>query len=60
MAWTPFSSEAVELDTAIRKLHREGRISESLDLICKALEKAQCDGPSNETYEEFERRVSAS
>ena len=59
MAWTPFSAEAIQLDTTLRRLHREGRISDALDAINTALEKAHRDGPSNMTYEESEAECAA-
>lgn len=55
MAWTGFSAEAVDLDTTLRKLHREGRVSEAIGAIKAALARAYQDGPSNISYEEFER-----
>lgn len=57
MAWTPFSAEAVRLDTQVRKLHREGRTSDALELIDAALERAHREGPSNTTYEQFESEL---
>lgn len=57
MAWTPFSAEAVRLDTQLRKLHKEGRLSEAVETIKQALERAHRDGPSNTTYEEFEAQL---
>lgn len=54
MAWTPFSAEAVRLHSDLLKLNKDGRISEALDLINKALEEAHRNGPSNMTYEQFE------
>lgn len=59
MAWTPFSAEAVDLDTQLRRLHREGRVSEATQAIVAALERAHRHGPTGETYEQFEARVSA-
>lgn len=59
MAWTPFSAEAVELDTKIRRLHKEGRTSDAINLIKTALEKAHRDGPSNKTYEQFDATIDA-
>lgn len=57
MAWTPFSAEAVRLDSQLRKLHDEGRSSAALDAIKQALERAHREGPSNITYEEFEAQL---
>lgn len=54
MAWTPFSAEAVKLDVEIRRLHKSGKISDALDLIKAALDKAHREGPSNISYEDFE------
>jgi hypothetical protein len=54
MAWTPFSAEAVNLDTELRKLHREGRTSEAVELIVDALVRAHRDGPSKISYEQFD------
>lgn len=57
MAWTAFSAEAIDLKLKVMKLEREGRLSEATDAVVAALEKAHRDGPSGETYEEFEARV---
>jgi hypothetical protein len=57
MAWTAFSAEAIDLKLKVLKLEREGRLSEATDAICTALEKARREGPSGETYEEFEARA---
>lgn len=54
MAWTPFSAEAVELDSLLRRLHREGRTSDAVAAIVQALEKAHRTGPSNLSYEQAE------
>lgn len=56
MAWTPFSAEAIELHILLRKLDKDGRVSEALEAIDAALEKAHREGPSGVTYEEFEAR----
>lgn len=55
MAWTPFSAEAVMLHGEIGRLDKQGRISDALELIVQALEKAHREGPSNISYEDFER-----
>lgn len=55
MSWTPFSAEAVNLSVLVNKLQKHGRISEALEAIGVALEKAHKDGPSNITYAQFER-----
>lgn len=57
MAWTAFSAEAIDLKLKVLKLERDGRLSDATDAIVAALEKAQRDGPSGETYEEFEARA---
>ncbi|WP_374553183.1 hypothetical protein [Sphingobium yanoikuyae] len=57
MAWTPFSGEAVELHCQLDRLNRAGRISDAIDVIKAALEKAYRDGPSNENYKDFEARI---
>lgn len=57
MAWTPFSAEAVRLDSQLRKLHREGRSSAALEAIKQALERAHREGPSNITYADFEAEL---
>lgn len=59
MAWGPFSAEAVLLDSKLRKLHADGRISDALDAIEKALGKARATGPSNMSYAEFEAAADA-
>ncbi|MEV9168643.1 hypothetical protein AB0133_26750 [Klebsiella pneumoniae] len=59
MPWTPFSAEAVLLDSKLRKLHKEGRISDAIVAIEQALETAHKQGPSNMPYEEFERAADA-
>jgi hypothetical protein len=56
MTWSPFSAEAVKLDTVIRRLHKDGRITDAIAAIEKALERARLDGPSNTTYEQFENQ----
>lgn len=58
MAWTPFSAEAVLLDSRLRQLHRDGKTSQALDAINDALERAHREGPSNISYEDFERACS--
>lgn len=58
MVWGPFSTEAVRLDSELRKLHKAGRISDALMLIESALDKAHREGPSNISYEEFEISLS--
>jgi hypothetical protein len=57
MAWTPFSAEAIRLDSQLRKLHAQGRISDALNVIVAALDKAHRGGPSNTSYEAFEAEV---
>lgn len=57
MAWTPFSAEAVELDTLLRQLHKSGRTTEALNAVVKALVKAHEKGPDNVSYEQFEARL---
>lgn len=57
MAWTPFSAEAIDLKLEVLKLEREGRISDATEVIVAALEKAHREGPSGETYEQFEARA---
>lgn len=59
MAWGPFSAEAVTLDSKLRQLHKQGRISGAMEAIEKALERAHTEGPSNMSYEEFERLANA-
>lgn len=59
MAWTPFSAEAVELHTLVGRLNKQGRITDALEAINAALEKAHHDGPSNKTYEQFEAELEA-
>lgn len=59
MAWGPFSAEAVRLDSHLRQLHRQGRTSEALDAIVAALDKANRDGPSNQTYDHFAAEIEA-
>jgi hypothetical protein len=39
------------------RLNRAGRISDAIDVIKAALEKAYRDGPSNESYQDFEARL---
>lgn len=56
MAWTAFSAEAIDLKLKVLKLESEGRLSEATAEICAALEKAHREGPSGETYEQFEAR----
>jgi hypothetical protein len=53
MAWTPFSVEAIDLHIAVGKLDKQGRVSDALQLIGEALERAHRDGPSSMTYDEF-------
>lgn len=53
MTWNPFSAEAVILDSMLRKLHREGRVTDAIGAIEKALEEAHRNGPSNISYEGF-------
>jgi hypothetical protein len=57
MAWTAFSAEAIDLKLKVLQLERDGRLSEATAAIAEALEKAHRDGPSGETYEEFEART---
>jgi hypothetical protein len=57
MAWTSFSAEAIELHAQVRKLERQGRISDMIDVIKAALEKAHREGPSNESYADFEAKL---
>lgn len=57
MAWAHFSAEAVELHSLVRKLDREGRIVVAVQAIEAALEKAYREGPSNESYADFEARL---
>lgn len=57
MAWTAFSAEAVELHGRLHRLNEAGRISDALEAITAALEKAHRLGPSNESYEAFEARL---
>lgn len=59
MAWTGFSAEAVRLHSELQRLNKHGRISDALELIKAALEKAHRDGPSNMTYEQFEAECEA-
>lgn len=59
MAWTSFSAEAVTLDSQLRKLHREGRVSDAVEAIQRALEKAHRDGPSNISSMQFEAELEA-
>lgn len=54
MAWGPFSAEAVLLDSKLRKLHKDGRVSDAIGAIKEALEKARVEGPGNISYAEFE------
>jgi hypothetical protein len=58
MSWGPFSAEAVTLDGALRRLHREGRTSDAIAAIKNALDIAHRTGPSNMTYAEFEAACS--
>lgn len=60
MAWGPFSAEAVRLDSKLRRLHKEGRITDAVQEIEKALRSAHAYGPSNESYESFEAVCRAS
>lgn len=53
--WSPYSAEAVRLHSEVMRLSKSGRITDAVDAIKRALEKAHRDGPSNTTYEEFER-----
>lgn len=57
MAWTRFSGEAVKLHSQLHRLNQAGRISDAIDAIKVALEKAYRDGPSNESYQDFEARL---
>lgn len=59
MAWTPFSAEAVRLHGEIGRLDKQGRISDALELIVRALDKAHRDGPEKITYEQFEAECDA-
>lgn len=59
MAWTAFSAEAIDLKLKVLKLEQQGRLSEAVAVIEQALEKAHREGPSGETYEQFEARASA-
>ena len=56
MAWTAFSAEAIDLKLEVLRLESQGRLSEATAAIERALEKAHRDGPSGETYEQFEAR----
>jgi len=56
MAWEPFSAEAIALDGELRRLHQAGKLSGAIDAIKAALQRAHREGPSNESYEDFERR----
>ncbi len=57
MTWTAFSGEAVILDSKIRKLHREGRVTDAILAIEQALETAHRNGPSGMSYEDFEAKA---
>lgn len=59
MPWTPFSAEAVLLDSKLRKLHRQGRTTDAIEAIEAALEAAHRQGPSNMSYEDFEHAADA-
>lgn len=59
MTWGPFSAEAVTLDGELQKLHKEGRVSDALNAIKAALDKAHRVGPSNISYAEFEAACEA-
>jgi hypothetical protein len=54
VTWTPFSAEAIVLDSQCRRLHAEGRITDAIAAIEEALERAHRDGPSNISHDEFE------
>lgn len=60
MAWGPFSAEAVELHTLVGKFDKQGRITDALAAIEKALEAAHREGPSRKTYEQAEAEWSES
>lgn len=53
MTWTAFSTEAVILDSQVRKLHKDGRSTDAILAIEQALERAHRHGPSNISYEGF-------
>jgi hypothetical protein len=55
MPWTPFSAEAIWLNTEVERLIKRGQRTAAIDMIKQALEKAHREGPSNISYEEFER-----
>lgn len=57
MAWCEYSAEAIDLDTKLRTLHKQGKTTEALAAITAALRKASEVGPSLLTYEQFERRL---
>ena len=57
MAWTSFSAEAVRLNGELQRAHKNGQTSLALDLIVTALEKAHREGPSNQSYEDFEAEL---
>lgn len=59
MPWTPFSAEAIRLNTEVETLIERGQRTAAIDMIVKALEKAHHEGPSNISYEEFERECNA-
>lgn len=56
MAWTPFSAEAIMLETELRRLG-PSRISDRIEVIKQALEKAHRHGPSDMSYGEFEKML---
>lgn len=55
MAWGKFSAEAVLLHSQILRLSKAGEMSRAIDVIAAALAKAHDVGPSNMSYEEFDR-----
>lgn len=57
MVWGPFSAETVILSTDLQRLFLEGRTSDALIEINVALERAYQKGPSNISYEEFNRTL---
>lgn len=56
MAWGPYSAEAIDLHGQIGRLNRQGRITDAIALIEQALAKAEREGPSNISYEQFEQQ----
>lgn len=55
MAWGPFSAEAVILDSKVRLLHKDGRVTDAIALIEDALRKAQTEGSCNMSFGDFEQ-----